>query len=121
MRISDWSSCVCSSDLKRSIAQIFCSDITVPGRFEPPVREYGLLAIGASKVIVTPAGFEQYSIRAREISAEVLSEANRSRYLPCAKSAATAFNEQCAREFFSRYGRELYRRPLNSKELASEL
>src|SRR3546814_567628 len=75
---------------KRSIAQIFGSDITVPGRFEPPVREDGLLAIGASKVIVQPAGFEQYSIRAREISADVLSEANRSRYLPCAKSAATA-------------------------------
>jgi hypothetical protein len=42
---------------KRSIAQIFGSDIVVPGRFEPPVREDGLLAIGSSHVIMTPSGF----------------------------------------------------------------
>src|SRR5438128_850182 len=56
-------------EYKRSIAQIFGLEINVPGRFEPSVREDGLLAIGQSHVVVTPSGLEQYALRAREISA----------------------------------------------------
>jgi hypothetical protein len=49
---------------KRSIEDIFGAGIEIPGRFEPPLREDGLLAIGASKVVITPSGFEQYELRA---------------------------------------------------------
>lgn len=104
---------------KRSIAQIFGPEITVPGRFEPPVREEGLLAIGASHVIVTPAGLEQYAIRAREISAQVLSKEHRSGHLQCGEQAGATFDAACARSFFDKYGRLLFRRPLTDKEMAT--
>lgn len=106
---------------KRSITQIFGPEITVPGRFEPPVREEGLLAIGASHVIVTPAGLEQYAIRGREISAQVLSEDHRSAYLQCGQQAGATFDSACARQFFGKYGRMLFRRPLTDKEMATTL
>lgn len=104
---------------KRSIAQIFGAKITVPGRFEPPVREDGMLAIGDSKVIVTPTGLEQYADRAREISAEVLSDANRANLLTCTPAAADRFDEACASQFLGKFGKLLFRRPLGERELAS--
>jgi hypothetical protein len=104
---------------KRSIAQIFGADINVPGRFEPPVREEGLLAIGQSHVIVTPAGFEQYALRGREISAQVLDEKHRGLFLQCAPQAG--FDEACAKQFFGKYGRMLFRRPLKDSEMAATL
>lgn len=107
------------SQYKHTIAQIFGADIKVPGRFEPPVRESGLLAIGNSKVIVTPAGFEQYALRAREISAQVLDDAHRKTFLTCEPQAAASFDEACARQFFETYGRLLFRRPLSDQEMAT--
>ncbi|KPH69290.1 hypothetical protein ADT71_00485 [Novosphingobium sp. ST904] len=106
-------------EYKQSIAQIFSADITVPGRFEPSVREDGLLAIGASKVVVTPAGLEQYVIRAREISSQVLSTENRVKFLNCAPSSAVSFDAACASAFLGKYGRLLFRRPLTQAELGA--
>jgi Protein of unknown function (DUF1592)/Protein of unknown function (DUF1588)/Protein of unknown function (DUF1595)/Protein of unknown function (DUF1585) len=109
------------SQYKRAIAQIFGDDIMVPGRFEPPVREDGLLAIGESHVIVTPAGFEQTAIRAREIAAQIMAESRRSRYLECRPAPASQFDRACAQSFFTKYGRLLYRRPLTEREMAAVL
>lgn len=109
------------SQYKRAIAQIFGDDIVVPGRFEPPVREEGLLAIGESHVIVTPSGFEQTALRAREISAQVMADSRRSRFLDCGNPAPSQFDQACARAFFIKYGRMLYRRPLTGRELATVL
>ncbi len=106
---------------KRSIAQIFGAEIAVPGRFEPPVREDGLLAIGQSHVVVTPGGLEQYALRAREISAAVLDEAHRARYLQCAPATPAAFDEPCARGFLAKYGRLLFGRPLTNGEAAAAI
>ena len=107
------------SQYKRSIAQIFGADIKVPGRFEPPVRDEGLLAIGSSRVVVTPSGLEQYAIRAREISAEVLSEAKRNRFISCKLDAA--FDNTCTQQFLDKYGRQLFRRPLTVPERTAAL
>jgi hypothetical protein len=101
-----------------SIAQIFGPDIVVGGRFEPPVREDGLLAIGDSKVIVTPAGMEQYAARAKDISEQVLAPNRREKFLKCAPSP-NSFDPICARDFFTQYGRLLLRRPLARGELQS--
>lgn len=106
---------------KRSIAQIFGDDIPVPGRFEPPVREEGLLAIGQSHVVVTPSGFEQYALRAREISAAVLDEKRRARFLTCTPAAGGVFDADCASDFLGKYGRLLFRRPLKASEQANVL
>ncbi|MCB2074399.1 MAG: DUF1592 domain-containing protein [Novosphingobium sp.] len=105
----------------RSIEQIFGAGINVPGRFAPPLREEGLMAIGDNHVTVTPSGIEQYELRAREISAQVLDESRRGRVMPCTPASPQAFDERCAAEFFGKYGRLLYRRPLTSAETSSLL
>lgn len=108
-------------EYKRSIAQIFGADVAVPGRFEPPVREGGLLAIGNSQVVVTPSGFEQDLLRSRQIAADVLSEGRRQSILQCQPAQANRFDESCASQFAGRYGRLLFRRPLTDHELKVEL
>jgi hypothetical protein len=101
----------------RSIEQIFGPGITVPGRFDPPLREAGLMAIGEGKVVVSASGIEQYELRAREIAAQALSAERRKTLVPC--TPASAADEACARSFFGKYGRLLYRRPLTDRETAA--
>lgn len=100
----------------RSIEQIFGPGITVPGRFEPPLREAGLMAIGDGKVIVTASGIEQFEHRAREIAAQVVSAERRKTLVPCTPASAQAADDACAHAFFGKYGRLLYRRPLTERE-----
>jgi hypothetical protein len=103
----------------RSIEQIFGKGIKVPGRFEPPLREQGLLAIGDNHVSVSASGFEQYRLRAREISAQVVAPDRRATTLSCKPASETAFDRACATEVLGKYGRLLYRRPLSAGELRS--
>lgn len=105
----------------RSIEDVFGPGITVPGRFSPPLREEGLMAIGDSHVTVTPSGIEQYELRAREISEQVLQEARRGQTMTCTPASPAAFDEGCARDFLGHYGRLLFRRPLSQAEMASAL
>jgi hypothetical protein len=106
---------------RRSIADVFGPDIRVPGRFEPSVRAEGLLAIGASRASVSPSGFEQYELRAREIAAQVLAPERRSAAVGCSPASASAFDVACATTFFARYGEGLFRRPLSAREMQSSL
>src|SRR5439155_8395419 len=106
---------------KRAIEQIFGVGINVPGRFEPPLREAGLMAIGDAKVAVSASGLEQYELRAREISAQVLSEEKRRTLVPCVPQSVQGFDQACASAFFAKYGRLLYRRALSNREMASVL
>jgi Protein of unknown function (DUF1592)/Protein of unknown function (DUF1588)/Protein of unknown function (DUF1585)/Protein of unknown function (DUF1595)/Protein of unknown function (DUF1587) len=100
-----------------SINDVFGAGLLIPGRFEPPLRDDGLLAIGESKVVVTPSGAEQYELRAREIAAQVLAEKRRPQVLPCAPPATAGFDAACARQFYLKYGRRVLRRPLDPHEL----
>jgi hypothetical protein len=104
---------------RRSIEDIFGPGIKVPGRFDPPLREAGLLAIGDGKVAVSPSGIEQYELRAREISAQVLAESRRKTLLSCSPKSANAFDKPCATAFLGKYGRLLFRRPLTDSELTT--
>jgi hypothetical protein len=104
---------------KRSIEDIFGENIKIPGRFEPPLRFEGLLAIGDSQAAVTPSGFEQYELRARDIAAQALARDHRQAVMPCAPASASTFDEPCARQFLTKYGRLLFRRPLVDDEIAS--
>lgn len=101
----------------RSIHYIFGKDIDVPGRFDPPVREGGLMAIGSSGAVVTSAGLERNLARAQRIANQVMSEEKRQEYLPCEPEVINGFSEQCATDFFNKYGRLLFRRPVNEAEL----
>ncbi|WP_395336738.1 DUF1592 domain-containing protein [Novosphingobium sp. BL-8H] len=105
----------------RAIDQAFGPGIKVPGRFEPPLREAGLLAVGAGHVAVSPSGVEQYELRAREIAAQVLAPDRHETRIPCDTAAASTFDRNCAARFFADYGRQLYRRPLEDGEMNSLL
>jgi hypothetical protein len=105
----------------RSIEQIFGPGITVPGRFDPPLREEGLLAIGDSHVSVSSSGLEQYLLRAREIAAQVVSPERREATLSCAPAAEGSFDQVCASAILTKYGRLLYRRPLSAPELGAAM
>lgn len=102
----------------RAIADIFGDEVTVPGRFDPRLREGGLLAIGDGKIAMSSAGFEQSELRARQIASQVLDEKRRGRFLTCAPQAK-AFDQACATTFVNTYGRLLYRRPLTGQEATS--
>jgi hypothetical protein len=105
----------------RSIEDIFGEGIKIPGRFEPPLRDEGLLAIGDAKVVVTPSGIEQYELKAREIASQVMAEGRRKSVLACESQFLTAYDDACARQFVGRYGRLLFRRPLTGGEMATIL
>lgn len=103
---------------RRAIEDTFGAGITVPGRFDPRLREGGLLAVGDAQVAISSSGFEQYELRARQIAADVLGEKRRAKYVACTP-AAGAFDRACATQFVTTYGRQLYRRPLTASETAT--
>jgi hypothetical protein len=105
------------AEYQRVIADVFGADIKIGGRFEPDIRQGGLLAVGSGQLSVTPAGFEQYDAMAGMIAAQVLDRRRRAFLLPCRPRSDTAEDSACARMFFSEVGRLLFRRPLSDEEL----
>jgi hypothetical protein len=103
------------------IADVFGSDIDIGGRFEPGLREGGLIEVGASNVSITTTGYEQYDKMAQTIASQVLGEKRRDMFLSCAPKVATQPDDACAREFLEATGRLLYRRPLSDRELTSQV
>jgi hypothetical protein len=97
---------------RQTIADVFGPEIKVVGRFEPDVRQDGLLAVGTAHVTVSPAGFEQYEAIGRGIAEQVLSPEHREAFVPCTPRAADAPDAACAAEFVRSLGRRLLRRPL---------
>jgi len=106
---------------RQIINDVFGPTVTLGGRFEPDVRDAGLLAVGASQVSVTAAGLEQYDRMARSIAAQVVDEQHRALLVPCKPAAADAADDACAKTFLSKVGRLLFRRPLTQKEVASSV
>lgn len=102
------------------IADIFGADIKVQGRFDPDVREEGLLAIGTGRVSVTPASLEQYDSLAYSIAAQVVDENHRDLLIGCRPSSKTTPDDVCARQFLGEVGAQLYRRPLRAAELEAQ-
>jgi hypothetical protein len=100
------------------IADVFGSQITVGGTFDPLVRTNGLLTVGALKANITPSGLEQFDRMARSIAAQVVSEDNRDILIPCRPANPAAADDECATRFFASAGRLLYRHKLAPEELA---
>jgi hypothetical protein len=109
------------SQYRQSIEDVFGAGIQLGGRFEPDVRLKGLTAIGAASVSVTASGFEQYDTMARSVAAQVLDESHRRDLLPCKPVKPTQPDDLCAGVFLSSAGRLLFRRPLTSQELQTEI
>jgi hypothetical protein len=106
---------------RQIITDIFGSTVSLGGRFEPDVRDAGLLAVGAGQVSVTAAGLEQYDNMARSIAAQVVDDKHRALLIPCKPASANAPDDACAKQFLSKVGRLLFRRPLTDHELTAEV
>ena len=101
------------------IADVFGSDITIGGRFEPDIRDSGLIEVGAGKVSVPASGLEQYGKMARSIAVQVFDKVHRDSMIDCKPAAANAPDDKCAGQFIAQVGRLLYRRPLSQDEQAN--
>lgn len=108
-------------EYRQIIADVFGTTIKVPGRFEPDIRDNGLIAVGTSRESVAGTGFEQYDLTARGIAAQVVDEAHRATLIPCTPAKPTERDDKCASQFLANTGRLLFRRPLTSDELQSNV
>ena len=101
---------------RASIADVLGADLAIAGRFEPDNRRDGLLAVGASFVSVTGAGFEQYDALARGIAEQALAAGHRQALMPCVPAGQV--DDACVAEFVRTIGGRLLRRPLHEAEVA---
>jgi hypothetical protein len=108
-------------EYRQIIADVFGTTIKVPGRFEPDVRDNGLIAVGTSRESVAGTGLEQYDLTARGIAAQVVDDAHRATLVPCTPAKVTEKDDACATQFIARAGRLLFRRPLTQTELQTQV
>lgn len=102
---------------RNTIADIFGPQIIIAGQADPLIRTDGLLAVGAATASITPSGLEKFYGLAKSIALQVVSAENRGGEFACRPENPTGPDDVCARQFFSRVGRLLYRRPLRPSEL----
>jgi hypothetical protein len=106
---------------RQVVADIFGSDIVIGGRFDPINRQNGLLAVGAGATAINGSAFDKYDALARAIAGQVFDSARRDVLLPCRPANPAQPDDACARTFFTKTGRLLYRRPLTEKEIAAQV
>jgi len=104
-------------EYRHIVADVFGTNIKIGGRFEPDIRENGLLAVGTAHVSVTETGIDQYDIIARSIAEQVVDETHRATLIPCKPAKDTEADDVCAAKFFTKVGRLLFRRPLTQQEV----
>ena len=101
------------SEYRATVTDIFGTDVKIAARFEPGLRAEGLIAVGTGQAGVSAFSIEQYHAAALSISADVVSEPRREKYVPCnPRSDPSSFNADCAQAFFQRLGPLLLRRPV---------
>ena len=103
------------------IADLFGEHIIIAGRFDPILRQDGLIAIGAGNATISASSFDKYEKLARSIAEQVVNEENRLLYFACAPERSDAPDEACARTFFETVGLLLFRRPLLEQELSDTI
>lgn len=102
---------------RATIADIFGPEVPIVGRFEPGLRADGLIAIGTSSAGISAFSIEQYNASARAIAAYVVSDEHRKKWVHCVPESS-AFDDGCAEQFITLYGKQLFRRPLSEEESA---
>ncbi len=112
---------ITESQYRRTIANVFGSEIKINARFEPEKREEGLLAIGSAELSLTSSGFEQYFALASSIAEQALDEKKRATSVPCKPANPSQADDACARQFSQKYGERLFRRPLTEPETLARL
>jgi hypothetical protein len=112
---------ITESQYRHTIADVFSPDIKINSRFEPERRDDGLLAVGNSDLSLTSSGFEQYFALAASIATQALSDKLAAATVPCKPANPAAADDACARQFVTKYGELLFRRPLTESELAARV
>lgn len=105
------------SQYRATIADVFGPDVPIAARFEHGLREEGLVAIGTSEAGVSPYSIEQYDAAAHSVSADVVSQKSRIKFVPCKPHNDASFDSSCAKHFVEEYGLLLFRRPLTQEEV----
>jgi hypothetical protein len=103
------------------ISDLFGDHIVIAGRFDPILRQDGLIAIGAGNATISASSFDKHEKLARAISDQIVSNDNRSLYIPCEPAELDRSDTSCARAFLEPVGRFLFRRPLSEQELDDAL
>jgi hypothetical protein len=107
------------SQYRNAIADVFGPDIVVAGRIEPIVRPvHEMIASGAAAASISPAGLEQFDSMGRNIAAQVMGEAHRVQFVPCAPKDEKLADPACAAKVLTPLGRYLFRRPMTPAEQA---
>lgn len=104
-----------------SIHDVLGRHITVPRRIDPDDRRDGLLAVGASFASVTPSAFEKYEAAATAIADQALDASHRDELVQCQPASMASSDDECARIFIERVGRQLFRRSLTAAEADTRL
>jgi hypothetical protein len=106
---------------QNTIHEIFGANIQVPSNsVDPGFRDRGLLALGTRKLALSAAELERYELLAQRIAAEVVIDPrNRATLVPCKPKSETAPDNDCVRQFVTRVGPLLFRRPLTDSETSS--
>ena len=99
------------------IEEVFGNSVELGGRFEPDMRVEHLNEVGSGKVSVSSTGMAQYNAMARTVAKQVTHPANRHLMIPCTPASAKAADDACAKQFLSRTGRLLFRRPMTEREV----
>jgi hypothetical protein len=107
------------SEYRKTIADIFGTDIVINGRFEPEQRQDGLMAVGEESARISPPGMGFYESMARSIAAQVVDPEHRRVLIRCQPHDPKRSDDTCARSFLAATGRFLYRRPMSESELAA--
>jgi len=105
------------SQYRATVEDIFGPETPVVARFERALRAEGLIAVGTSEAGLSAFSVAQYDAAAHGVADFVFSEEWRGNYLRCAPDAAAIFDAECAREFITEYGPQLFRRPLDDAQI----
>lgn len=105
----------------QSIKDIFGASLEFGATSELPVRDNGLLALGAVNASFTETGLERLESTAQAIASQVVDVRRRAVLIPCKPASASAPDDACVREFVSRSGFMLYRRPMAEEEIAAQV
>jgi len=100
-----------------TIAGVFGPGLRFSPNFAPIPRVDGLVAVGTSKAAMTSGALDQFDKVARLVADSVTGPQFRDFLISCHPKSETAADDKCAKEFLTRVGRLLYRRPLTAAEV----
>ncbi len=112
---------VSQSQYVHTIEAVFGPDIAIKVRFTPVKRTDGLAAMGAGKTVVTAGVIGPLEGAARAVARQVVDPERRGHLVSCIPEDVNLRDDLCARRFFSKVGRFLYRRPLTEQELTEKI